>query len=192
MKNDAIHKPRFPRAAALAVARDLCGILSPVTERLIVAGSLRRRKPDVGDVEIVYIPHTEKRPVDLFRDADADLASDMLDSMLRDGILTKRPNALGCNIWGCKNKLAIHKATGIPIDFFAANETSWYNYLVCRTGPTALNTRIASSAQAQGYQWNPYSCGFTCLKTGTIHIVESEKDVFEFVGLQYLEPWERK
>lgn len=184
-------KPRFPRAAALAVAREMCHVLDSVTRKLIVAGSLRRRKSEVGDVEILYIARTEKRKIDLFRDGDADLAGELLQAMLADGILAPRPNISGSTIWGERNKLAIHKATGIPIDFFATNETSWYNYLVCRTGPAALNTRIAGGTQAQGYQWNPYGSGFTCLKTGKIIPMRTEEEVFHFAGLPYQEPWER-
>ena len=37
-------------------------------------------------------------------------------------------------------------ASGIPVDFFATTEEAWFNYLVCRTGPAELNTRIASAA----------------------------------------------
>ena len=49
-------KVTFPRAVAIQVARELCEALKPHCERLIVAGSLRRGKQEVGDVEILYIP----------------------------------------------------------------------------------------------------------------------------------------
>ena len=60
-------KTRFPRAAAIAVARELCEALKPHCERLIVAGSLRRMKQQVGDVEIVYIPKIRKYQIDLLK-----------------------------------------------------------------------------------------------------------------------------
>jgi len=56
-------KVKYPRMAALSVAKELCDLLKPVTQRLIVAGSLRRRKEQVGDVEIVFIPKWEHRQV---------------------------------------------------------------------------------------------------------------------------------
>ena len=48
-------KPRFSRHAALSVAQEILTILLPVCERIIIAGSLRREKQWVGDVEILYI-----------------------------------------------------------------------------------------------------------------------------------------
>lgn len=76
----------------------------------------------------------------------------------------------------------------------AINSTSrkWWNYLVCRTGPADSNARIATEAQRRGYRWNPYSIGYTKLADGTVVSMNSEADVFAFVGLPYAEPWERK
>jgi DNA polymerase/3'-5' exonuclease PolX len=50
--------------------------------------------------------------------------------------------------------------------------------------------RIASAAQARGWKWNPCGAGFTDAK-GEIIPVKSERAVFELLGLDYLEPWER-
>ena len=67
-------KVRHPRAVAIAVARELCGLLEPVTSEMKVAGSLRRMKRQVGDVEIIFIPRIETRPEGLFDTRTVDLA----------------------------------------------------------------------------------------------------------------------
>ncbi len=185
-------KQRWPRSAALPVAREICARLKPVCGRLIVAGSLRRRKESVGDVEIVFIPAFAREPWDLFLDRQVNMAEREIEAMLADGTLAKRLNKNGHATWGDKNKLAVHAASGIPVDLFATTEASWHNYLVCRTGPAALNTEIATRAQAKGWQWNPYGCGFTELDGGAQYVCESEAAVFEFVGMAYCEPWERE
>jgi len=182
---------RWPRAAALAVAKELCDALAPACDRLVVAGSLRRRKATVGDVEILYVSKREERPVDLFTTAPASLADDVIDDLLRAGVLAKRLSKTGVPAWGPLNKLAIHTASGIPVDLFAATPESWWNYLVCRTGGAESNRRIASLAQRQGLRWNPYGVGFARLADGEIVAVGSEQAVFEAVGLRYEEPWER-
>lgn len=191
---DAMHsttpKTKWPRAAALDVARELCGRLKPHCETLIVAGSLRRRKPLVGDVEILYISRIEQRPRDLFTTQPFALADDEISRMLDDGTLTQRQSRIGGVAWGDLNKLAVHRG-GIPVDLFRTTAESWHNYLVCRTGPAESNTRIATAAQALGYRWNPYGPGYTHLATGTITPMNSEAAVFEFVGLPYAAPWER-
>lgn len=53
-------KPKFPRAEAIAVAKEVVATLKPwcLPDRIIVAGSMRCRKDRVGDVEVVYISRT--------------------------------------------------------------------------------------------------------------------------------------
>lgn len=53
---------KFPRTQALAVAEELVAALRPACERLEIAGSLRRGKAEVGDVEILFVPRVEERP----------------------------------------------------------------------------------------------------------------------------------
>lgn len=184
-------KFKWPRAAALDVARELCARLKPHCEQLIVAGSLRRRKLEVGDVEILYVSRMEERPLDMFSTQSVSLADEEITRMLSDGTLTKRPSAIGSTAWGSQNKLAIHR-TGMPVDLFRSVPESWFNYLVCRTGPADSNTRIATEAKLRGYRWNPYGIGYTKLADGTVFPMDSEAAVFQFVGLPHQEPWERQ
>lgn len=184
-------KKRFPRAAAIQVAREMVDALKPHCHRIIVAGSLRRQKSEVGDVEILYIPKTVKTKVDLLMSAVISVADLEIDRMEKDGILSKRLSVLGTPSWGKSNKLALHRQSRIPVDFFASTEATWYNYLVCRTGPLDLNIRIAAEAKRRGYQWHPYGAGFAHLQSGNIIPVHSEEDVFEFVGFPFMPPSDR-
>ena len=185
-------KIKYSRADALAVAKIMCDFLRPYTERLIVAGSLRRRKLEVGDVEILFVPKRSSGiPVDLFgaRSSD-DLAAKRLDDLLKTGTIRKRLSVTGSEAWGEKNKLAVHSTSGIPVDFFSSAEPHWFNYLVCRTGGAMSNTRIAKAAQAKGWKWHPYGSGFTD-DQGNLLRVTSERDVFDLLGLPFQEPWDR-
>lgn len=181
---------KWDRTLALPVAKELCDRLKPACSRLIVAGSLRRRKAAVGDVEILYVPLLEERPGDLFSTEMVSLAEEEICRMIGDGTLSARPLANGRTAWGEKNKLALHRS-GIPVDLFRTTDEAWFNYLVCRTGPAESNTRIATEAQRRGWQWNPYGAGFTNLETGDVTPMDSEEAVFRFVGLPYKQPWER-
>lgn len=186
-------KPRFARQTALDAARDVLAALRPVCEegRLIVAGSLRRRKQWVGDVEIVYVSRLETRPVDFFQTRDFTLADEAIAALVVAGVLEKRESATGHTMYGNQNKLMRHLVSGVPVDLFATCETSWYNYLVCRTGPKESNTAIAAAAQDKGWKWHPYGSGFTREDGGAAHDVTSEAAVFEFVGMPYMEPKDR-
>ncbi len=83
MSDTPIAKTKYPRADAIAVARELCAVLKPVAARIIVAGSLRRQRPMVGDVEILYIPF--QAPVTRLRQTD------LLDSLPPEFINTTDP-----------------------------------------------------------------------------------------------------
>ena len=185
-------KPRFPNSIGMKVAAELCAALKPVCEKLVVAGSLRRRKPDVGDVEILYIGKTEVRqdPADMFASITVNLAEEAIAALEKSGALERRKNVNGSEMFGPKNKLMRHRATGLPVDLFAATTENWHNYLVCRTGPAASNTRICMAAQERGWKWNPYGAGFS--RDGEIRAMASEEEVFAFVGLPYAPPEERR
>lgn len=190
-------KRKFPRSVALDVARELLGVIAPHAERVIVAGSLRRKKPEVGDVEIIFIPKivVQQDPTQLFAvPLKLNCTVTAIEGLLvGGGVLAKRENVKGCEMWGEKNKLAVHVASGIPVDLFAATEENWWNYVVCRTGGAESNVAICNAAIRKGWKWNPYGEGFSRAKGlgRESHAIGSEREVFEFVGLDYLEPWER-
>lgn len=181
-------KKRWPLEAAQAVADALVTLLAPECERIEVAGSVRRKKPTVGDVEILFIP---KRDKDLLGESSTARTDAIFREILATGVIAKRPSKSGAFAWGEMNKLGIHVGTGIPVDFFTATEANWFNYLVCRTGPAESNMKIATIARGEGWKWSPYGAGFTSRLTGGIWPVESEEAVFEFVGLPFLPPERR-
>lgn len=173
------------------MARELVGILSPCCERLVVAGSLRRGKAQVSDVELLYLPITRPNPEDLFGSGPRlNLVEEKLALLVREGSLAPRVNKHGSAAWGAENKLAVHTASGMPVDFFAACERTWITRLVCRTGGAQTNIRIAEAAKRQGFHWNPYQ-GFSGLALGRVQ-PQSEQELFDLVGLPYLEPKERE
>ena len=186
-------KPRFARETALAVAESLRAALAPGCERIEIAGSLRRRKATVGDVELLYIPrHGETVAPGEMLSAPCDLSSLAIAELETAGRLARRLKTTGAETFGERNKLMLDVPSGIPVDLFATDAASWFNYLVCRTGGAESNVQIAGRAKARGYRWNPYGEGFTRLSDGEVFAMASEADVFAFVGLPYREPWERE
>jgi DNA polymerase/3'-5' exonuclease PolX len=194
-------KVRFPREVAMPIAEGIVYDLRPFCVRIEIAGSLRRQKADVGDIEILYIPVIIEEPddTDLFATREADKAHDQIQKLERNGVLERRLSAAGHQAYGPKNKLLVHRASGIPVDLFAATTETWWNLLVCRTGPAELNQRIAAAAIAKGWHWQVYGPGFSRVVDGgealpdrtETHAVISEKAVFDFVGLPYRDPPDR-
>lgn len=205
-------KTKFPTAAALAVVRELMPLLMPQCVPggpdgkpwFKVAGSLRRKKPEVGDIEIVYISAFGEVPDGLFT-RDGNLFDAALEGLITNGVLAMRRNVNGGTAWGPSNKLAVHVASGIPIDFFSTTVPDFWSYLVCRTGSHENNIRIATAAHERGLKWLPTRGGMQVLNTalaghalnrrdlhtGQVLRVMSEQDVYAFAGLPYLEPQAR-
>jgi DNA polymerase (family 10) len=188
-------KPRYPAADALAVAHVLLAELEPACSRIAVAGSLRRQRPTVGDVELVYVSREvpqARGPGDLFGDERTltQAAELRIAELIAARVLAMRPNAKGQVTFGPRNKLLVHCATGIPVDLFATQDECWFNYLVCRTGGAEHNRQICLAAHAKGWKWTPYGPGFS-RGDGEIYQVRSERDLYDFLGLPYIEPEQR-
>lgn len=183
---------RYPRKEALAVAEEIYNKLRPYCERCKVVGSLRRGRHTVKDIEFLFIPILVPQITGLFGETeDLDSAGAALDRMVENGYLGKRPNSLGITAWGPKNKLAIHVASGIPIDFFATTERNWWVSLVVRTGGKDTNLELTKSAQKRGFTLHAYGEGVENRKTGEIIACNSEREVFAACGLPYKEPAQR-
>jgi len=164
-------KPRFELAAARAVAEELVRMLAPHCVQIEIAGSIRRGKATVGDVELLFVS----------RDGAAECE---INRLISAGILEIR------GAFGEQNKFVRHIASGIPVDLFATTQERWANSFVCRTGPAESNIRIATAALRQGWRWNVYGDGFS--RGGEVRTMRTEADVFAFVGLEYAEPDRRK
>jgi DNA polymerase (family 10) len=165
---------------AKSIAKELIYYLAPGVNRIVIAGSIRRQKPDVGDIELLCIP----RFID---------GVDQLDRVIRtlvdQGNLDYRRNKLGSRVYGPKNKLMVHLPSGIGVDIFSTDAECWPVALVVRTGGERTNKRIASAALRKGWHFRAYGDGFDT-PDGHIHC-SSEREVFEAVGLPYLSPEER-
>ncbi len=190
-------KKKWARAEALEVARELLAVLQPNCERVLVAGSLRRMKAEAGDVEILFIPRIVNAPdvQQLFGGVvKVNAAEASLEELVGRGVIAPRLNKLGRRSWGAANKLAVHVASGVPVDLFTATAENWWHYVVCRTGGAGSNVAICEAAIERGWKWNPYGEGFSRPKAlgREIRPMHSEREVFEFVGLEYREPKERK
>ena len=183
-------KPKWDSDEAVPVARELIELLKPYCERIEIAGSLRRQKERVGDIELLFIPRFEDRQEDMFTTAPVNLADEKIGQLLRDGVLNKRPSVTGVYTWGSENKLALHVVSGIPVDLFSTDSERWWVALVIRTGSKETNISLTTGAQKRGARLNAYGSGVTW-SDGTQTRAESERHVFELCGVEYNEPNER-
>lgn len=184
---------KWSATLAGTVALSLVVSLARVCEEdyLCIAGSMRRQKPEVGDIEILYVPKIGpvQKPGEMFA-SEGSLADVLIDELRRTGKLDKRPNINGQFTWGAQNKLAIHKATGIPVDFFSTTKENWFVSLVIRTGSKDFNIALIESAKRRGLQLHAYGA-YTDIGTGEAIHPQSEREVLELAGLPWIPPEER-
>jgi DNA polymerase/3'-5' exonuclease PolX len=119
------------------MARSLAEILAPYCHRIEVGGSVRRQKPDVGDIELVLVPRLEERAapgqlglLDTPRTRQVSLAWEELDRLVEAG---KLPPSTKCG-----DRYRCHPATEttLQIDLFAVlPPAQWGPIFAVRTGP---------------------------------------------------------
>lgn len=185
-------KTKFAYADAYPIAQKFVAFLERHCTRCVIAGSLRRKRQLVSDIEILFVPKLTviDDPNDMFgAKIQVSSAGAAITALLKSGAIAKRPNKNGDFTWGAQNKLAVHVASGIPVDLFETIEDCFWNALVVRTGPAESNVRIASAAKRSGWNWHAYGNGFT--RGRESKIVKCERDAFDHVQLPFLAPEER-
>jgi len=148
----------------------------------------------VSDIEIVYVPHVDmvNSPFDMFALVKAVYMDDAIRVLEAEGILERRVSATGHTMYGPKIKLMRHVRSDIPVDFFAATSATWWNIFTMRTGGKKSNMAVALAARRKGYTWKSSGGGFARLSDRLFVPVNSEADVFSFVGLPCLPPEQRQ
>ncbi len=187
-----------PLATAEPIAAALRGLLAPACARIAIAGSVRRRKPTVSDVELVAVPRLIVEPAgDLWgeRTVERDLLAERLAALAAGGELVPR-------------RVMLHRADGrreesrrigpayqalvyrdLPIDLFIVRPPAeWGVIFALRTGPGDWNTRLVTECQRYGRRVQ----GGRLLVDGLPVACPEETDFFRAIGQPWVEPAERQ
>lgn len=186
-------KKRFLHAIAMPVAVELMNQLRPGCQVIEIAGSLRRKKSLVGDIEIAFVPLYIREPDGLFETKPVSVAGAKIELWLAQGVITKRLATTGkISSWGENNKHAVHVASGISVDFFSEPDIlDWPRTLAIRTGPKEFNVLLMSSAPRNGHNAHAYGEALHKIPTGERVIAKTERAFIEICGVEYREPNER-
>ena len=149
---------------AQKVAGDLVAELAPFCERVEPAGSIRRRKSWVNDIDLVIIPRNQ-------------------------GLLAQKLHDLGCRFGGPKLQRFPYK--GIQVDVYVATPETWATLLLIRTGSTRHNVELATKAKTRGWHLKANGEGLHDHQ-GQRVAGDTEESIFKALGLPYKEPWERE
>ena len=132
---------RVPIHEANLAAKALIGELSDSCERIQVAGSIRRGKPDVGDIELVAIPRLETEPDGMFGEHQLNRLTERVDDLIAAGILRKHPTDPKR---GERYSKILEPTTGLQLDLFSARADTFGLILLIRTGPAEYSHRFVT------------------------------------------------
>jgi DNA polymerase/3'-5' exonuclease PolX len=167
---------------AKAIAHDVVGMLNFSCERITIAGSLRRGRPLVGDVEIVAIPRYE---------GALNLLLNRLDHLVLAGTVRKAwyagKDGKMNHRWGEKYRGIDYR--GMKIEVFTADPDNWGYIEWLRTGPGDANKYVMSRVM---YGDAPYRASDSDWWAGQRRIiVPDEVEMFRLLGMAYVEPANR-
>lgn len=142
-----------------------------------IAGSIRRGRPEVNDIDLVCVPRDQYK--------------------LRHRVLRH-----ATPIQDGPQNLLVRLQNGVQLDiFFARPDTrdlidkrpsNYASILLCRTGPREFNIRLIEQAKTLGLRWNPYEGVFMKVEAREFLVPsDTEHDLFRHLKLDYLEPKDR-
>ena len=180
---------RTPWFKALSIAEDVEQLLRPTTERWLTAGSLRRGRSHVRDLEYVVVPRLAWVPGgDLFGTPQrTNLFLQVLDRLLAKGVIRQAIYSDGTHRWGSKYRgFEYH---GIRHEVFSAEHDSFGLHTVIRTGPAAFSKAFVVRLRDQGYEargGKVYAIGRKLPRS-----VPDERSVFKLARIPWIEPRDR-
>jgi len=159
MKSRKVRKMKY--GDAIAIAKKYKDLLSPYCSRIEIAGSIRRAKPEVGDIELVAIP----KDIEGFANE-----------------VNKLEKVKGEPTGKYTQRIL---PEGINLDLFIANERNWGLIFAIRTGSADFSHKVLATGWVKkGY----HSVNGMLIKDGKEVEVREERDLFDLIGIPYMGP----
>lgn len=158
---------RFLLSFAAETAAELTAYLAQAdgVERIMPAGSLRRGKETVGDLDLLVTGPGAANALDLF---------------------VKNPKVSDVLGHGENKASARIGIEGLQVDVRALPEASYGAAMQYFTGSKEHNVALRTRAQRLGYTLNEY--GLTDVTTGELVASRTEEEIYEALGLQWIPP----
>lgn len=175
-------KTRLEHAAALKAAQAFIRLIEDQCERIEIAGSVRRRCKQVGDIEIVCIPKMTK---DLLGENLDSLLEHRLAGLVADGSLSQ-PTKNG------RRYKQFQIADGqIQLDLFIASPERWGVIFAVRTGSAPFSKSLVTRKERGGRLDNDLTVFEGRVRRGSELLDTPEELDFLALAGGWVEPEER-
>lgn len=131
-------------------------------DEAVVAGSYRRRKETVGDLDIIAISNEGQKVCEAFVDFDS------ISDVMSQG----------------ETKASVKLRSGLQVDLRVVKKESYGGALLYFTGSKAHNIHLRNIALDKGFKLNEYGV----FKGDDYVLGETEKEIYEFFDMSYIVP----
>ena len=147
---------------AETIAKNFLSEIKEFCERIEIAGSIRRKKPEVNDIDIVLIPK------------------------LREHLVQKIRKVSRVEVQG--KKLMRAEYSGVQVDIYFATKETWGILLLVRTGSKEHNIKLCQHAINKGMK---LSVSNGLMNGNEVIASKTEEDIFQALGMDYTKPEDR-
>jgi len=147
---------------AETMAKNFLSEIKEFCERIEIAGSIRRKKPEVNDIDIVLIPK------------------------LREHLVQKIRKVSRVEVQG--KKLMRAEYSGVQVDIYFATKETWGILLLVRTGSKEHNIKLCQHAINKGMK---LSVSNGLMNGNEVIASKTEEDIFQALGMDYTKPEDR-
>jgi DNA polymerase (family 10) len=157
---------RIPIGEALPVVDEIIGALRPIpgVRNLTAAGSLRRFRETVGDIDLMGTADNPKQVIDAF------VALPHVKQVLAQG----------------STKASVIVSGGLQVDLRMVEHDSFGSLLQYFTGSKQHNISLRERERKQGLKLSEY--GITVVATDKLEKFSTEEEFYHRLGLQYIPP----
>lgn len=160
------------------IAKKYQNKLSNFCSRIEIAGSIRRQRQEVKDIELVCIPKMTFEPDGMFDKKE-----------IRDSGFVTVVNSFPRVKGNGEGKYAqIILPEEIHLDLFMTTPEQWGIIFMIRTGSAFFVKRMVTEIKKSGFKCDE---GFLKTEEGKIIPCYEEKEFFEITGMEYVEPFMR-
>ena len=166
------------------LAEKVCLVLQPLCDEIEVAGSVRRGKSEVGDVDIVALPKAVDLPGGLCGVVKVD-PSTVWKNLIPKALVK---SGLKLEVSG-KELHRFSFPSGLQVDVYRARPETWGVILLIRTGSKEHNVKLCTLARSKGLM---LSASQGVIENHNIVACRTEEGIFIALGFKFIEPKDRE
>lgn len=188
--------PKRTFVQAYGDAQALISLMDGSYKRWEIAGSVRRAKSEVGDVEHVVIPRIDNIPGEptMFGEPGdheiMNITLERLDHLEAIGEIVKAIYPNGTTRWGEKYRGFMFR--GFRHEVFLCEPGNWGNILAIRTGPAEFSQRCVTNLIHRGYKQDGGYVIDPSTNPPKRYPCPEEIDFLKMCGMAWIEPEDRQ